>query len=152
MDVTVTDAAGRIVKQWQKEKQGDFVLTSPAVGEVSVCFANGLASFAAKTIEFEVLLTDKTPEGEVKNPLDKTEAAVSPLQQSVSRLQEELHDIVRTLKYIKARELRNLQTVHGTELRIFYFSLFDVLLIVGMSVMQVYVLRTFFTTKGKIRV
>lgn len=91
-------------------------------------------------------------ESNSENKLSATDKNISPLESSVGRLKEELHDILRTLKYIKARELRNLQTVVAVELRIFYFSIFDALLVVGMAVMQVYVLRTFFTTKGKIRV
>lgn len=70
----------------------------------------------------------------------------------MGRLKEELHDIGRTLRYIKAREVRNLRTVVGTEMRIFYFSILDGLLVVGMAIMQVYILRTFFTVTRKIRV
>lgn len=58
VDAVITDKNGRILQSWQKEKQGDLTITPPE-GEVGVCFSNGMASFAAKTIEFELLTRHK---------------------------------------------------------------------------------------------
>lgn len=55
------------------------------------------------------------------------------------------------MRYIKNRERRNLETVDSIEGWIFYVSLFEVLLIMGMSLLQVVILRTFFSG-GKQRV
>jgi hypothetical protein len=159
------DSKGRIVQSWQKDKEGEASHRLPP-GEVGFCFSNGMSSFASKTIEFEVLVapvanSEAANAGKRKSknlgaagtPQElKENEAIKPLQQSLTHLKEELDSMSRTLRYIKARENRNLQTVLGTELRIFYFSIFDVLLIIGMAVLQVYILRTFFTVKGKIRV
>lgn len=73
------------------------------------------------------------------------------LELTVSKLQHELSDLVHQMRYIKNRERRNLETVDSIEGWIFYVSLFEVLLIMGMSLLQVVILRTFFSG-GKQRV
>lgn len=73
------------------------------------------------------------------------------LELTVGKLQHELSDLVHQMRYIKNRERRNLETVDSIEGWIFYVSLFEVLLIMGMSLLQVVILRTFFSG-GKQRV
>lgn len=79
-------------------------------------------------------------------------AGTEKLESTVGKLFKDLSDLVHSLRYIRNREKRNIETVESVENRIFYFSLFETVLIVGMSILQVTILRTFFSSNRKARV
>lgn len=78
---------------------------------------------------------------------------MNPMEESVYQIGAALADISRNQKYIHTRESRNMETVASTESRIFYFAVFESMLIIGMGMLQVFVVRLFFRTthsKGRI--
>ena len=54
-------------------------------------------------------------------------------------------NLLRTLQYYKTRNNRNESTVKSTESRIFWFSIFELLLMVGMAGLHVIIVQLFFT-------
>lgn len=62
---------------------------------------------------------------------------ITPLESSLFKIGGSLSDISRNQKYIRTRENRNFETVLSTESRIFWFAIFESILIVGISVLQV---------------
>ncbi|CAJ0912073.1 16134_t:CDS:2, partial [Entrophospora sp. SA101] len=112
---------GKTILNGEKERQGDFIFTANYVGEYSFCFANDMSTFAEKLVDFEIT-------------------------ESCLKLSSSLSTIARTQKYFRTRENRNFSTVKSTENRIFWYSLLESALIVGMACVQVFVVKTFFNT------
>jgi hypothetical protein len=143
------DPKGRILFSGEKERQGDFVFNGNDVGEYSFCFSNTMSTFAEKVVDFEII-----QEGErAQHPSgrDGSMSIEDSTLDSMYRISGGLSKISRLQKYFKVREARNFDTVSSTENRVFYFSVFESMLMVGMSLLQVYIVRTFFrTTKGRI--
>ncbi|KAF9361646.1 hypothetical protein BGX26_000598 [Mortierella sp. AD094] len=147
IDVEVKNPKEKVLLSLQKERQGDYVFTANEVGEYSFCFSNDMSTFAEKVVDFEISVeNEKRPaQADQKEKGQGTQAQAEAMDESVFRLTSELARIDRMQKYFKARDNRNFSTVISTENRIFWFSLTESALIVAMSMVQVYVVRTFFS-------
>ncbi|KAG0063350.1 hypothetical protein BGZ90_002702 [Linnemannia elongata] len=149
IDVDVRDPNQKQMLSLEKERQGDYVFTANEIGEYSFCFSNDMSTFAEKVVDFEItienekrassLSQDEKEKG--KGPQAQTDA----MDESLFRLMGELGRVDRMQKHFRTRENRNFSTVISTESRIFWFSLVESMMIVGMAMVQVYVVRTFFS-------
>ena len=115
-------------------------------GEYALCLSHS-GSPTDKNIDVDVSLPIPPPTVDEETGLSKEELTDShKLEETVQRLKRELGDLVHTMRKIKGREKRHMETVGSISSLIFYFSLFEVVLIFGMSFMQITVLRMFFGT------
>ncbi|KAG0249875.1 hypothetical protein BG011_008859 [Mortierella polycephala] len=147
IDVDVKGPNEKQILSLEKERQGDYVFTANEVGEYAFCFSNDMSTFAEKVVDFEITVEHEKRASQAgekekgKGPQAQTEA----MEESVYRLKNEFSSIERKQKYFKTRENRNLSTVASTDNRIFWFSLTESALIVTMAMVQVYIVRTFFS-------
>ncbi|KAF9937618.1 hypothetical protein BGZ65_001343 [Modicella reniformis] len=146
IDVEIKDPTQRVVLALERERQGDYVFTANEVGEYSFCFSNDMSTFAEKMVDFEI-----TVEHEKRAAQDDKEKGTGPqayaeaMEEALFRLTSDLAMIDRMQKYFRTRENRNFSTVISTDNRIFWYSLTYSTMIVVMSMIQVYVVRTFFS-------
>ena len=109
---------------------------------------SGMSTFAEKVIDFEITFAENDHTDFRANLPDQPNA--KPLQHvgnmlsTVEKIDEQLDNLQRTLQYYKTRNNRNHATVKSTESRIYYFSIFEVLLMVGMAFLQITVVQLFF--------
>ncbi|KAF8938359.1 emp24/gp25L/p24 family/GOLD-domain-containing protein [Dissophora ornata] len=151
IDVEVKDPSDKSLLSLEKERQGDYVFTANQVGEYSFCFSNDMSTFAEKVVDFEITVEHEKRAAQVEQSEKGTgpQAQAQAMDESLFRLTGELSQIDRMQKYFKTRENRNFATVISTESRIFWFSLTESALIVIMSALQVFVVRTFFSSSKR---
>ncbi|CAG8736104.1 3900_t:CDS:2 [Dentiscutata erythropus] len=145
IDYVVTDPRGKAVISGERERQGDFVFTANFVGEYSFCFANDMSTFAEKLVDFEITIENE-PRAELPPSKGITPDQTSSMEESCLRLSSSLSTISRTQKYFRTRENRNFSTVKSTENRILWFALLESAVIVTMAAIQVFTVKSFFTT------
>ena len=150
----VINPSGKKILVLEKERQGDFVLTANEKGEYTFCFSNDMSTFAEKTVDFEITVENeiRPAYAETANKGKGPQAQTDAMDESLFTLAGELTKIDRMQKLFKARENRNFSTVESTDSRIFWFSLTESTMIVGMSMFQVYVVRTFFSNSRRTHV
>ena len=61
-------------------------------------------------------------------------------------MDEKLNQITRTQRYFRVRENRNFDTVRSTQSKIFWYSVVESITMVGISIAQVYIVRSLFET------
>lgn len=154
VDYTVKTPRGQILYSEEKQRQGEFVFTAEDVGEYEFCFANGMSTFADKVVDFEIKFDSREGASGFRanlpsQPNGKPIAHVESMQLTVDKIDEQLEGLLRTLQYYKTRNNRNQATVRSTESRIYYFSIFEVLLMVGMAALQIAVVQFFFKGSRK---
>ncbi|CDK28886.1 unnamed protein product [Kuraishia capsulata CBS 1993] len=147
IDYTVKSPDGKIIVKEDKQRQGDWVFPADQVGEYEFCFANGMSTFAEKVVDFEIKIDNDFKASLPKAP--EMAYAVEGLQKSIETIETKLTELSQNLQYYKTRNNRNQSTVKSTESRIFYFSIFDVLLMCGMAGLQVAVVQLFFKGSRK---
>lgn len=142
------------------KSHAEFSVKAIEVGDHAICFTHG-SSPTEKNLDIDVSLTnpDGTPYSVVKADEEgkvltqaTADAATQALEGSVTKLNKDLAEISHTLKYLKVREKRNMDTVDSIDRTIFYFSFFETALFVGMSLCQVAILRHFFGRSSRPRV
>ncbi|PWN50710.1 hypothetical protein IE53DRAFT_82068 [Violaceomyces palustris] len=144
IDYAVHSPTEVVIIEGKKERQLDIIFTGNEVGEYSFCFENDMSTFAEKLIDFDI-----TVESEPRLDIPISSAALlsdhsAPLEESISKMAEKLTAISRTQKYFRVRENRNYSTVKSTQSRIFWYSVIESLVMIGISVGQVYVVRMLF--------
>lgn len=151
VDYTIKSPSGEILHRDEKQRQGDFTFNAELPGEYEFCFANGMSTFAEKVVDFEIKLEadDDFKASMPDQPNAKPIAHVESMQATVDKIDEQLDGLMRTLQYYKTRNNRNHATVKSTESRIYYFSIFEVLLMVGMAFLQIYIVQLFFKGSRK---
>lgn len=137
----------------------DTVFAVQKVGEHSFCFSNSMSTYTPKLVDIDLSVqNDKVGVKAVLPDSARTMASstddshLTPLEDSLYKLSASLSSIVRTQKYFRTRENRNFATVESTGSRIFSFSLFESVLIMGMAGLQVFVVRAFFATANRSRI
>jgi len=147
IDYTIKGPDNKMIVNEEKQRQGDWVFNADLPGEYEFCFSNGMSTFAEKVVDFEINL-----ENDFKASLpnsDSQPVAVEGIVKSVETIDNKLNGLLKTLQYYKTRNNRNQSTVRSTESRIFYFSIYEVGLIVGMAILQVTVVQLFFKGSRK---
>lgn len=129
-------------------------------GEHAICFSHG-NSPSDKTLDIDVTLTNPDGTAFIFNRPDEAgkvltqasaDAATQALESTASKLNKDLGEINHTLKFLKNREKRNSETVDNIDSVIFWSSLLQTVLILGMSICQVAILRHFFGRSHRPRV
>jgi len=148
IDFSVIDPNGIILLDGERERQGDYVFTANKVGEYSFCFENDMSTLTAKLVDFDIMVeSEPRREAPAKAPqlADKTTA----LEESIYRIRSLLNNIAKNQRYFHTRENRGISVVESTKSRLFWYATIECFAIVGMAVVQVYILQTFFTTTGR---
>lgn len=153
IDYTIKNPRGEVIDSGEKKRQGEFVILAEITGEWEVCFANGMSTFAEKVIDFEIAFAENDHTDFRANmphqPNAKPLEHVGNMLATVEKIDSQLDNLQRTLLYYKTRNNRNHATVKSTESRIYYFSIFEVLLMVGMAFLQITVVQLFFRGSRK---
>eukprot|EP00736_Rhodelphis_marinus_P010061 Rmarinus@m.27857 len=142
IDFQVTDPDGNVVYSAEKEKEGKFAATSTSPGSYSFCFSNKMSKFTAKAVSFYVTVGSQFESEEVA----KAEH-LSTLESSIANLAEGLTAIQSEQKYMRMRERVHQQSSQQTNMRVLILSVVEALVLVGVSVAQIYYLRRFFEVK-----
>ncbi|KAJ1656240.1 hypothetical protein IWQ61_004149 [Dispira simplex] len=147
VDFLVADPKERIIFAAEAQKQGDYVFTGNDVGEYKFCFNNGVASREDKLIDFDVSVEHELrPEHITLSGADKNKDDAK-VDESLKLIAAGLQRIERDLRYFRTREHRNKSTVVSTEGRVFNFAILETLAIFVVSGLQVFAIRSFFSTK-----
>lgn len=154
VDYTIKNPKGDIVVSEEKQRQGDFIINADIAGEYELCFSNGMSTFAEKVIDFEIKVESDDAANDFKanmpdQPNTKPMAHVESMGRTVEKIDQQLDGLLRTIQYYKTRNNRNQATVKSTESRIYYFSIFEVLLMVGMAGLQITIVQLFFKGSRK---
>lgn len=155
VDYVITDPNGNKVIEDTKQRQGDFVFTADYVGEYEFCFSNTMSTFAEKIVDFEIKFeNDNNDDHKFKaslpnQPSVKSSTHVENMKNTIDKIEDQLDGLYKTLQYYKTRTNRNQATVQSTESRIYYFSIFEVLLMAGMAFLQITIVQLFFRGSRK---
>ncbi|CAD6888476.1 unnamed protein product [Tilletia caries] len=144
VDYSIEGPHGKQIMSGLRERQLDIVFTGNDVGEYTFCFENDHSHFAEKMIDFDITVES---EPRLELPISKAKELAehsAPLQEGIMTIDARLNAIHRTQRYFRTRENRNFDTVVSTQRKIFWYSVIESLVIIGISVAQVFVVRHLF--------
>ncbi|WVQ96027.1 hypothetical protein IAU59_003127 [Kwoniella sp. CBS 9459] len=147
IDYIVMDPDDRVILEGVAEKQGDYIFTANKIGEYSFCFENE-AYTADKLLDFDIMV-ESEPRRILSAQQQPLKEHTSSLEESTYKISGLLSSITRTQKYFHTRHHRNYSTVLSTQSRIFWFTVLECFIIIAMSLIQIWILKTFFSRSGR---
>jgi len=148
IDFDIKDPHHKVLLDGEKERQGDYVLTANTVGEYSFCFENDMSTLTDKLVDFDILV-ESEPRREAPAKPGQISEHTSALEESIFRLNGMLMNVKRLQQHLHTQENRGFSVVKSTQNRLFWYAVSETLCVIGMAVLQVYVLQTFFTKTGR---
>jgi len=129
-------------------EQSQFEFVSRFQGAHSICWNNEMSRFTAKVVEFEIEIDGKKT-GDQKSIGSEilTPGVLTPVEDSVKRIAASLESIQEDQKHLRAREQTHRDTAESTNGRVLWYSIIESVVLVGISLGQVYYLRKFFEVK-----
>ena len=103
-----------------------------------MCFSNRLSTSAEKTVAFRLHHGDQV----FKSVAMKDE--ISPLENEILQLSDALDSVVDMQKFMWARERAARDTNESTNTRVLWFSIMELVVLLSVSLWQIYSLRSFF--------
>lgn len=136
---------------------GEWSFPGELRGEYAFCFQGG--NEHNKIVDFEIK-QECLSEADTWSPKHKTRIAnnlrnshsnplKSSVENSVDKIEEQLYQLENNLIYYKTRNKRNHHTVSSTDSRIVLFSIYGILLVIGMGLVEIIMLKWIFRESKK---
>ena len=129
------------------EKNGHISQPVTMSGVHSVCFDNSMSRWTAKVVSF-ALKSQATTKDTLENA--KLEH-LGPVVDSVIKISDELDQIERLQHHLRIREQVHRDTQESTNSRVQWFALVEACVLVGLSVLQLYYIHTWFADTSQRR-
>jgi hypothetical protein len=134
----VQDPSNRNIIHQQNVASGDHSFDAAMDGKYIYCFSNDKWAATSKEVSFNVHGIVYVPE---------SEAPSDPLESEVRALSELLAQVKDEQGYIVVRERTHRNTAESTNARVKWWSMFQLGVLVGEGVFQVWWLKRFFEVK-----
>lgn len=138
IDFWIQNPAGGYEAHQRSVSNGDHSFTAMHDGKFLYCFSNEHWSASSKDVSFNVHGIVYVPEAEA--PSDPLEAEVRQLSELLSQVKDEQ-------SYIVLRERTHRNTAESTNARVKWWSIFQMGVLVGEGIFQVWWLKRFFEVK-----
>ncbi|KAK6530229.1 p24 complex component [Orbilia ellipsospora] len=138
IDFWIQDPSGHMTVNEAHTSVGDHSFTAHEDGKFTYCFSNEGSSVSSKEVSFNVHGVVYVAEED--HPSD-------PLEKEVRLLADLLNTVKDEQEYIVLRERVHRNTAESTNSRVKYWSVFQLLVLVGNCVFQVFYLKRFFEIK-----
>jgi len=142
VDVRIQGPDGKVIYTAERQTDGKYNFITHIQGEYSFCFGNRMSTLTPKKVSFVVHVGEEAKPNEVLK-----QEHLSPLEQSILQVGQGIQSIVDEQAYMKMREQVHRNTNESTNERVIWWSLFEVLVLIAMSLWQIYYLRRFFEVK-----
>jgi len=139
----VTDTRGHTLYKKEDVTKGKFAFTTDEYDMFEVCFET--VKGGGKSREVSLVMKHGV---EARNYDDIAKAEkLKPMELELRRLEDLSEAIVNDFAYMRAREEEMRDTNESTNSRVFYFSIFSMICLLGLAVAQVLYLKKYFKSK-----
>eukprot|EP00794_Sanderia_malayensis_P019595 gene19595-21523_t len=144
VDVILKDPSGKVLYEQKKKQYDSHQFKAEVDGEYTFCFSNEFSSFTHKTVYLDFQAGDEPP---LAATVGSHHTALTQLETSASNMHEALKVVIDYQTHHRLREASGREEAEYLCERVQYWSLGQTVLIVVVSLFQVYMLRNFFAEK-----
>ena len=145
VDVTLKNPTGNVIYDAKKKQYESHTLATKTSGEYVFCFSNEFSSFTHKTVYFDFQSGEKVPPEE--KGIGSHHKALNQIETSAVQIHESLKVIIDYQTHHRLREATSRDMAEYLNERVQYWSLGQAVVILAISLVEVYVLRNFFAEK-----
>ncbi|CAG2056546.1 unnamed protein product [Timema podura] len=140
IDVKIIGPDGKIIYQGERETSGKYTFAAHMAGVYSYCFSNKMSTMTPKVVMFNMDV------GESPKEIDDTQGKDdhNKLQDMIKELATSLTGVKHEQEYMSVRDRIHRNINESTNSRVVMWSFFEALVLVAMTMGQVYYLKRFF--------
>uniref|UniRef100_A0A7S1IR13 GOLD domain-containing protein n=1 Tax=Eutreptiella gymnastica TaxID=73025 RepID=A0A7S1IR13_9EUGL len=142
LDVHIKNPDKSAIKSWTTATEGKHTWQAEVDAKYDFCFSNRMARWTPKWVSFYIT--------QGANPnLAKIEH-IDPIERTIMELSEGLTELQEEQKYLRSVERVHRETIETTNVRMLYWSLFEVFVLLTMGFFQIYYLKRFLEVKSSV--
>ncbi|XP_077995295.1 transmembrane emp24 domain-containing protein 2-like isoform X2 [Glandiceps talaboti] len=142
IDVKITGPDGKVIYTGERESNGKYTFAAHMDGLYKYCFSNRMSTMTPKIVMFSMDVGD-SPKGQDM----ETEEEHDKLEDMVEELKIGLKGVVQEQAYMALREKIHRSINDNTNSRVVIWSFFESLVLVAMTLGQIYYLKRFFEVR-----
>jgi len=146
IDIQIRGPDGRIVYIQERQSEGKYNFQAHTNGRFSFCFGNRMSTVTDKLVS-ALIQVGKGGEKRDESAGVAKDENITPLEVAIQQLSEGINAIVNEQSYMKMRERAHRNTSESTNARVVWWSIFEIVILLAMSLWQIYYLRRFFEVK-----
>lgn len=142
IDMKITQPNGQVLYAVERESNGKFNFAARENGIYSFCFSNKMSTVTPKIVMFNV---DKLEKGQ--NTEEDDDSKTSKLEDMAQELSISMTGVKHEQEYMEVRERIHRSINDNTNSRVVLWAFFESVVLVAMTLGQVYYLKRFFEVR-----
>jgi len=142
IDVRIVGPDGKVIYTGERETSGKYTFAAHTPGVYTYCFSNKMSTMTPKVVMFNMQIGE-TP----KHEESKDGESTSKLEDMIRELSGALTGVKHEQEYMQVRDRIHRSINDSTNSRVVMWSFFEALILVAMTLGQVYYLKRFFEVR-----
>eukprot|EP00051_Salpingoeca_urceolata_P033634 m.21583 g.21583 ORF g.21583 m.21583 type:complete len:203 (+) comp6476_c0_seq1:91-699(+) len=146
IDVLITDPDDKILFNGERESDGKYTFTATADGTYRFCFSNEMSSMTPKLVVFSIV----NGAANKRTPSQGDDSEHDKVYDMIEELGHALVAVKREQEMMEVRDRTHQSINESSHTRVLYWTVFEALLLVTMSIGQVFYINRFFEVRSTV--
>lgn len=143
VDCRLEDPDGTVLYKEMKKQYDSFTFTASKNGTYKFCFSNEFSTFTHKTVYFDFQVGEDPP----LFPSENRVSALTQMESACVSIHEALKSVIDYQTHFRLREAQGRSRAEDLNTRVAYWSVGEALILLVVSIGQVFLLKSFFSDK-----
>ncbi|KAK6018204.1 Emp24/gp25L/p24 family protein [Ostertagia ostertagi] len=146
IDVKITGPDNKIIYKGERESSGKYTFAAHMDGVYTYCFGNQMSTMTPKAVMFTIEIIEPHQQQQGAAP-NQDAADNQKLEEMVRELSTALMSVKHEQEYMEVRERVHRSINENTNSRVVLWAVFEALVLVSMTVGQIWYLKRFFEVR-----
>ncbi|KAL0267103.1 UNVERIFIED_CONTAM: hypothetical protein PYX00_009456 [Menopon gallinae] len=142
IDVKIVGPDGKVIHQGERESSGKYTFQANKEGIYTYCFSNKMSTMTPKIVLFNMEIDEPS-----KDENQNKEANHNKIDEMIKTLTTTLTGVKHEQEYMRVRDRIHREINESTNFRVVLWSLFEAIVLIAMTLGQVYYLKRFFEVR-----